>query len=75
MVCAWIGRCGVQNRWTTSPRLDPDLQESADLLPLLTPYPASEMIAHPVSPRVNSPANDDADCIEPVEPDIGSLFE
>jgi putative SOS response-associated peptidase YedK len=33
---------------------------------LLQPYPASEMIAHPVSTVVNSPANDLPACIEPL---------
>ena len=31
---------------------------------LLTPYPAEEMIAYPVSTRVNSPANDSPDLVE-----------
>ncbi len=30
---------------------------------MLAPYPASEMEAYPVSPLVNSPKNDSADCI------------
>lgn len=30
------------------------------------PYPADEMIAYPVSTRVNSPRNDDAACIAPL---------
>jgi putative SOS response-associated peptidase YedK len=33
---------------------------------LLQPYPADEMEAFPVSRRVNSPANDDADCVRPL---------
>jgi putative SOS response-associated peptidase YedK len=36
------------------------------LTELLKPYPASEMIAYPVSTLVNSPANDLPTCIEPV---------
>ena len=36
---------------------------TADLLALLVPLAAREMRAHPVSPRVNSPANDDPACI------------
>ena len=59
--------------------LDPELGSGPDdaetLLSWLAPYEASEMIAVPVSRRVNSPANDDSDCIEPVEPDIGTLFD
>ncbi len=57
------------------PWLDPAIQEPAELQSLLVPYEASEMIAHPVSRRVNAPANDDPDCIEPVDPDIGGLFD
>jgi putative SOS response-associated peptidase YedK len=49
------------DRW-----LDPGLQEPAVLQPLLRPYPADEMTAYPVSPRVNSPANDSPECTEPV---------
>ncbi|GMU66122.1 MAG: DUF159 family protein [Acidobacteriota bacterium] len=36
------------------------------LLGLLVAYPAAEMEAFPVSTRVNSPANDDAACVEPI---------
>ena len=36
------------------------------LMHLLRPYPADEMQAYPVSARVNSPANDAPECIEPV---------
>jgi putative SOS response-associated peptidase YedK len=35
---------------------------------LLVPYPASEMKADPISPRVNSPRNDDASVLEAEEP-------
>lgn len=35
----------------------------ADAARLLKPYAAAAMTARPVSTRVNSPANDDADCI------------
>jgi putative SOS response-associated peptidase YedK len=45
--------------------LDPD-QEAGRLTSLLGPYPAGEMEAYPVSPRVNSPANDSADLLERV---------
>jgi putative SOS response-associated peptidase YedK len=41
---------------------------AVSLLPLLRPYPAAEMVAIPVSPRVNSPANDDASLVEPIDP-------
>lgn len=35
--------------------LDPSIQEPARLLPLLSPYPAEDMEAYPVSRRMNSP--------------------
>lgn len=46
--------------------LDPETRDPEDLLPLLVPYPSESMRAHPVSTRVNAPANDDASCVEPV---------
>jgi putative SOS response-associated peptidase YedK len=46
--------------------LDPSLRDSNSLAPLLVPFPAEEMIAYPVSPRVNSPATDDAECVAPL---------
>lgn len=33
---------------------------------MLTPYPAEEMEAYPVSTKVNSPAIDESECIEPL---------
>ncbi|MBE2223644.1 MAG: SOS response-associated peptidase, partial [Anaerolineae bacterium] len=36
-------------------------------LHLLRPFSAEKMAAYPVSTRVNSPANDDAQCIVPLE--------
>jgi putative SOS response-associated peptidase YedK len=39
--------------------------------PLLAPYPSESMEAYPVSPRVNSVANDGKEC---AEPDAGTLF-
>jgi putative SOS response-associated peptidase YedK len=47
--------------------LDPDVTDPARLLPLLRPYPAEEMAAVPVSPRVNSPHNDDPSLVEPID--------
>jgi putative SOS response-associated peptidase YedK len=35
-----------------------------DLLPFIAPFPANEMKAEPVSPRVNNARNDDEACIE-----------
>ncbi len=46
--------------------LDSDQSETERLTALLGPYPAGEMEAYPVSSRVNSPANDSADLLEPV---------
>lgn len=46
--------------------LDP-ASDPKDLLGLVRePYPASEMEAYPVSPRVNSPRNDDERCVAPI---------
>ena len=46
--------------------LDPGNDDLAALERLVRPYPAGRMQAHPVSPRVNAPANDDAALIEPL---------
>jgi putative SOS response-associated peptidase YedK len=43
--------------------LDPSRADGRDLL---KPYPAPELEAYPVSPRVNSPQNDDPECIAPL---------
>ena len=45
--------------------LDPDAREE-DLHRVLRPFPAEEMVAVPVSPRVNSAAVDDPECERPV---------
>jgi putative SOS response-associated peptidase YedK len=47
--------------------LDPKVQDMQRLEPpLLVPYTSEVMAAYPVSTRVNSPANNDAGCIEPL---------
>jgi putative SOS response-associated peptidase YedK len=46
--------------------LDPAVQQAETVLPLLRPYPADEMEAYAVSPRVNNPARDDEECVEKV---------
>lgn len=46
--------------------LEPDNDDREELLSMLTPYPAEEMEAYPVSRRVNRPANDDQSVLEPV---------
>jgi len=51
---------GAYDRW-----LDPAEQRARSLDDLLVPYPASEMVAYPVSTYVNRPANDSPMCIEP----------
>ncbi len=47
--------------------LDPAVQRAEPILPLLRPYPAEEMEAFAVSPRVNSPVKDDESCLERVD--------
>ena len=50
------------DRW-----LDPLEQNPETFADLLRPYPALEMIVHPVSTFVNSPLNDSSECIVPDE--------
>jgi len=52
---------GKYDRW-----LDPSLQDPDSLAPLLVPFPPEDMIAFPVSPRVNAPSTDDEGCIAPL---------
>ena len=47
--------------------LDPRRKDPAELSCLLQPYPPDEMVAVPVSLRVNNPKNDDPKCLERVE--------
>ncbi|HNT23337.1 MAG TPA: SOS response-associated peptidase [Anaerolineales bacterium] len=49
-------------QWLDSREADP-----VALSHLICPYPAEEMIAHPVSSLVNSPQNDSPACIQPAE--------
>jgi putative SOS response-associated peptidase YedK len=46
--------------------LDPQILEPERLLPLLTPYPAEEMVAYPVSTQVNNPSHDSPGCVTPL---------
>jgi len=46
--------------------LDREISDPETLKPLYNPYPADSMEMYPVSPQVNSPRNDSADCIRPV---------
>lgn len=48
------------DRW-----LDPDPVSPGSLDGLLSPYPAEDMVAYPVSRYVNDPGNDTPDCIKP----------
>ena len=52
---------GEYARW-----LDTALQDPETLTPLLVPFPPEEMLAFPVSPRVNVPSTDDERCIAPL---------
>jgi len=45
--------------------LDPAVRDVGPVQALLKPYPADEMIAYPVSTRVNNPAYDTPECIAP----------
>jgi putative SOS response-associated peptidase YedK len=47
--------------------LDPAIQEPAQLLPLLTSYPAEGMTLYPVRIRVNNPTHEGPECVEPLE--------
>jgi putative SOS response-associated peptidase YedK len=49
------------DRW-----LDAENQDTADLLPLLNPYPASEMAAYPVTTTVNNPRSQGEACVAPL---------
>jgi putative SOS response-associated peptidase YedK len=42
--------------------LDPALRDAEPVHALLTPYPADQMFAYPVSPRANNPADDAPEC-------------
>jgi len=51
--------------------LDPEVKDPALLKPLLRPYPSEEMVAEPVSPKVNKATYDAPDCIEAVSVEEG----
>jgi putative SOS response-associated peptidase YedK len=46
--------------------LDPSPQTPDNLLPLIKPFPAEDMTAHPVSTLVNKPSNDAPELVVPV---------
>ncbi len=47
--------------------MDPTNVNVVDLAKFIRPYPSEHMLAHQVSKRVNTPKNDDAELIEPVD--------
>lgn len=47
--------------------LDRSVREREPLERVLRPYDDGRLVHHPVSRRVNSPANDDPGCVEPLE--------
>lgn len=47
--------------------LDPSPQTPDQLMPLLKPFPATEMDAYPVTPLVNKPANDIPELVVPAK--------
>jgi putative SOS response-associated peptidase YedK len=54
--------------------LDPSVKDAEDITPLLRPYPAEEMAAHPVSRRVNKPENEGPELIE-VDESVRELWQ
>ena len=46
--------------------LDPIIQDPAQVLPLLTPYPSEEMETYPVSTWANNPTHDTEQCMIPL---------
>jgi len=46
--------------------LDPEVQQPKQLQPLLSSYPAEEMVSFPVSTQVNNPANNDPELVEAI---------
>ncbi len=46
--------------------LDPGIDDAGVLKQLLCPYPEGALLAYPVSRHVNSVANDDAECMQPL---------
>ena len=47
--------------------LDPGFRDVAEITAILTPFPAQQMLRYLVGDRVNSVANDDAECSEPIQ--------
>jgi len=47
--------------------LDPNLNNPQELQPLLSPSSEIELEMYPVDKRINSPQNNDADCLKPIK--------
>lgn len=47
--------------------LDRSIEEPEELVPLLNPYPARDMIAYEVARQVNSPKNNSSDLLKPLK--------
>lgn len=47
--------------------LDSELADPEQLKPLFKPYPSGQMEMYPVSDLVNSPKNDNPECIQPIK--------
>ena len=56
----------ILHRDTDTLWLDPAVRDVDRIQALLTPYPAEEMVSYPVSTRVNNPAYDAPDLLEPL---------
>ncbi|HVE81259.1 MAG TPA: SOS response-associated peptidase family protein, partial [Myxococcales bacterium] len=48
--------------------LDPRNRDVDELMKLLAPYGQDDLEAYPVSPLVNSPDNESAECVAPAAP-------
>ena len=46
--------------------LEPEAKDTQAMQNMLKPYPADDMVAFPVSTKVNSPRNDSVECMEGV---------
>src|SRR3954468_2358378 len=58
-----------QGRWRRARPHRPNSETGSQARDLLRPFPAELMRMRPVSMRVNSPKNDDADLLTPAAPD------
>ncbi len=47
--------------------LNPDIQDPAELTPLLKPYPSEQMKVYEISSYVSKAGNEGPECIEPIE--------